>query len=164
MSRWDPRICIYNKIPKWCWCYWSKDPILRSISFWVYFEEGWLFGGFCLFVWLHPRHVEVSEPGNWSHSSDPSHCSDNTGFLTHCATRKLWEPLVPQNKSWFLSHVTINAGIRSGAAFLHAVILSCGSTIFNAQSCLENCLQPSQPNGKEHRALKGVFRGQAGSF
>ena len=26
---------------------------------------------------------------NPSHSSDPGHCSDNTGSLTHCATRKL---------------------------------------------------------------------------
>ena len=26
---------------------------------------------------------------NPSHSSDPGHCSDNTGSLTHCATREL---------------------------------------------------------------------------
>ena len=44
-----------------------------------------------LFFWLHPQHMEVPGPGIQPapQSSDSSHCSDNTGSLSHCATREL---------------------------------------------------------------------------
>ena len=44
-----------------------------------------------LYVWLLPRYAEVPEPGlNLFHCSNLSHNSNNTGALTHWATR---EPL-----------------------------------------------------------------------
>ena len=62
---------------------------------------------FSFFFWPHLRHMEVSRPGteyeqlqhrlqlgqhwilnplHWGQGSNPSHCKDNTGSLTQCAT------------------------------------------------------------------------------
>ena len=60
------------------------------------FHWGHSFLSFCyLFIYcLCPRHVEAPRPGmetgpQQCPSSDPSHCCDNTGSLTHCTTREL---------------------------------------------------------------------------
>lgn len=45
---------------------------------------------FFFFFLAVPRGIQFLGQG-WSprHSSDPSHCSDNVGSLTHCAAREL---------------------------------------------------------------------------
>ena len=50
--------------------------------------------GSLFFIWLHPQHVEVAEPGIKLMPQQQLSCySDNTGSLTCRGTRKLWFPI-----------------------------------------------------------------------